>query len=471
MPADNYSDVVQALAKQIVDTCMRTLRQNFQGMIRGVSISSDQIEGEVRNVSSANLHVNAANVEGLNSYVANMISGASIDISQIATIDPESGKLYLNGVYINSSQVNDLEVKFADIWEAKIDKADIQTAVIDNLKANYMDVIDAQIATATINSAQITDLKAASAAMVNAAIDNARIGYAQIDGLSAGTALITEGVGGKLYIADLAVTEANIVDLTVGQLVVKGKDGHYYQITVTTDEEGNTHVGATEQMQIGNDEIGDLSINADEKIIEGSITAKTLNADEIFATDGTVLNLIAQRISADKLFANEGFINKLNTTDISGNSSLQLAVDTAKTDVMNQVSLRLTDDSFISTVAQTAAMQNKIREAAAPVLKIDSSRGTVFKSNNVNTILTVSVFHGSTVITNQTELVNEFGSGAYLRWQYLPYGYTEWREMSITDSHIANNGFRLALTSADVDTKITFRCLLEQGNSSEQSNS
>lgn len=464
MPADNYSDVVQALAKQIVDTCMRTLHQNFQGMIRGVSIDADQIQGEVRNVSSTNLHINAANVSGLNAYVADMIEHSTLDISQIATAD-EEGNLHLNNVFINSAQISDLTARYAELWEAHIGKAEIQTALIDVLKSNFAAIADAQIQTATIDTAQITNLETEIANIAVAKIGEADIDFAHIKDLTAGTAIIERGVSGKLYIADLAVTEANIVDLTVGQLVVKGEDGGYYQITVTTDEEGNTHVGATERMQIGNDEIGDLSINADEKIIEGSITAKTLNVQDIFASNAVIMDLIAKNINTETLFANSAFIQHLNTADISGNQSLKLAVDGARDDIMEEVSIRLSDDSIISTVTQSDDFKNQVKDAAAPVLKIDSSRGTVFKNNSVNTALTVTVYRGNDTITNQTQLTEAYGDTAYLKWQALTYADEasgRWRDVPASDSRISNDGFTLTLTPEDVDTKVTFRCLLEQ---------
>lgn len=469
MAAENYSDVVQALAKQIVDTCMKALKQNIQGLVRGVSIDASQITGDIVATDvRSDITVTPANIQGLNQYVSDMIAGSTIDITQIATVG-EDGKLHLNDVYINSAQIADLEAQYATLWTAQIGKAEIQTALVEVLQTKLAEIANAQIQTANIDVAQIRDLSAAVADIATAEIGQATIGYAQIEGLSAGQALITQGVGGKLYIADLAVTEANMVNLTVGQLVVKGLDGKYYQITVSTDEQGHQTIGATEAMQLTGANIADGAIDGSTKIIENSITASRLNVDDIFANNAMILRLIAQNINTDELFANTAFINKLNAADISSNTSLQLAitdaVDDAEDSIMEEVAIRLSDQSIISTVTGSTAFQNQVKEASAPVLKIDSSRGTVFKSNNVATVLTVTVFHGSTVITNRTQLTAEFGAAAYLRWQYLPYGSEstdQWREMLNTDSHISNDGFTLTLTPGDVDTKITFRCLLEQ---------
>ena len=58
--------------------------------------------------------------------------------------------------------------------------------------------------------------------MVKADIGTADIDWAHINDLATDTAIITQGTAGELYIAKLAVTEANMVSLTVGELVVKG---------------------------------------------------------------------------------------------------------------------------------------------------------------------------------------------------------------------------------------------------------
>lgn len=379
MAADNYSDVVQALAQQIVEACMQTLRKNMQGMISSAVISADQIEGDVSNVNTSNLVMSADHITGLNDFVAGAIRNADIDISQVATLG-EDGKLYLNDVYINRSQVDELEARFAEIWTADIYNANIQKAVIDALHANFAQIADAQIGQAKIDAAQITDLEAEAARIAKAEIGDAKIDWAQIKSLTADDVIIQKGLGGKLYIADLAVTEANMVSLTVGQLVVKGEDGGYYQVTVETGPDGTPTLKAEERIQIGNDEISDLSINAGEKIVEGSVTAATLNVQDIFANNALINKLIAQHIDVAELFANEAFINKLNTTDIVSNTYLQLALEKLYADTMEEVSIRLSDESIISTVTGSTAFLDAVDQSTRQTITATyciGSSGTV----------------------------------------------------------------------------------------------
>ena len=367
MAADNYSDVVQALAKQIVDTCMQSMRKNIQGLMTGVTINAEQIEGEVTNVNTNNLIVDPANITGLNEYVAGLVSSARIDVSQIARLDPDTGELYLDNVHFGDAQIEDLEARFAQIWSADIYLADIQTALVDALHANFAQIADAQIQNATIQSAQITDLTTAAANIAKAEIGQAEIDFAQIKALSAKDVIIEKGLGGKLYIADLAVTEANMVSLTVGELIVKGQDGGFYSVSI--DEDGK--VVADKKLVAGNDledlsitggKIANGTINGDTKIIESSITAKTLNVQDIFAENAMVLKLIAQNINVDELFANEAFINKLNATDIVSNTYLKLALDKLYEDTMQEVSIMLSDESIISTVTGSKTFSDILDE-------------------------------------------------------------------------------------------------------------
>lgn len=94
------------------------------------------------------------------------------------------------------------------------------------------------------------------------------------------------------------------------------------------------------------------------------------------------------------------------------------------------------------------------------VLRIDSSRGTVFKNNAVSTVLNVTVFKGGNVIQNLSQLQTVFGNGAYLEWEWQRLDEDDYGIISASDEKLSNNGFSLTLTPEDVDTKVTFRCKL-----------
>jgi len=96
----------------------------------------------------------------------------------------------------------------------------------------------------------------------------------------------------------------------------------------------------------------------------------------------------------------------------------------------------------------------------AVVLRIDSSRGTVFKNNQVSTVLSVTIYTGGQRITNITALRAKFGSGACLQWYWQRIDEDSYGVISADDHKLSNDGFSLTLTPEEVDTKVTFMCEL-----------
>lgn len=96
----------------------------------------------------------------------------------------------------------------------------------------------------------------------------------------------------------------------------------------------------------------------------------------------------------------------------------------------------------------------------AVTLRIDSSRGTVFKNNQCETILSAVIYKGSERITNTVDLERVFGQSAYLEWKWQRMGETTFGTILSTDERIGDGGFTFKLTPADVDTKVVFMCQL-----------
>ena len=95
----------------------------------------------------------------------------------------------------------------------------------------------------------------------------------------------------------------------------------------------------------------------------------------------------------------------------------------------------------------------------AAVLVIDSSEGNVFRDNQGQTDLTVTIFYGASVIINKTQLTQAFGVSAYLEWEYKD-NTNNWVTLLSSDPRIDNNGFTIHLSAANVYSKANFRCKL-----------
>lgn len=315
------------------------------------NITTDELYAALATIAVA--QITAANIEKANINWADIGELAA----QIATIaQAQITTANINNANIEWASIANLNAEIAKIAKAQITAANIESAAIDwaaikDLNAAVAKIALAQLTTANINNAEIDwasigQLQADIAKLVNANIQTADIDWAQIKDLTAGTAIIEKGVNGKLYVADLAVTEANMASLTVGKLIIKGADGCFYALSIA--EDGTV---TTEKKSIGDADIGDNSVSGG-KLIEKTITARELNVASIFADEALVGAITAANIDVSSLFAAEAFIAQLNTVDISGNESLRLVVDVAKDEAL---------DVTGEAVAQIALTAEQIR--------------------------------------------------------------------------------------------------------------
>ena len=315
------------------------------------NITTDELYAALATIAVA--QITAANIEKANINWADIGELAA----QIATIaQAQINTANITQANIDWASIANLNAEIAKIAKAQITAANIESAAIDwasikDLNAAIAKIALAQLTTANINNAEIDwasigQLQADIATLVNASIKTADIDWAQIKDLTAGTAIIEKGVNGKLYVADLAVTEANMASLMVGELIVKGADGCFYALSIA--EDGTV---TTEKKSVGDADISDNSVSGG-KLIEKTITARELNVASIFADEALVGAITAANIDVSSLFAAEAFIAQLNAVDISGNESLRLVVDAAKDEAL---------DATGEAVAQIALTAEQIR--------------------------------------------------------------------------------------------------------------
>ena len=269
---------------------------------------------------------------------------------------------------LNLVRVENLKAEIAEIATAALGEADIDAAKIKDLSAEVARIIVADIGTMEVDWASITRLTAAMAEVVKLKAKEADIDWAHIKDIATDTAIITQGEAGQLYIARLAVTEANMVSLTVGELLVRGKDGGFYALEVGAD-------GAvtTVRKQVDNADVKDASIDGGEKLVQSSVTAAVLNAQDIFADSAVIRKLIAANLDVDTLFAREATITQLNAMDISGNEYLRALV--ADGDQQNASSLQMLADRLATQVTALGDLQDVVdgKADSATVEKLSSS--------------------------------------------------------------------------------------------------
>ena len=187
------------------------------------------------------------------------------------------------------------------------------------------------------------------------------------------------------------------------------------------------------------DEDGNVSVTGDVNATSGSIGGFNIGNSSISSTGKDALDDPTPGI----FLSNTGEIN-------IGDSSNYM---TFYKDANDNWHLKLSADSIMFGNQDLA---EALADANLSSIYINSSNGDVLRNNSGNTVLTVVVYHKSLAITNQTDLVAEYGSGAYLQWYKKDFGDTTPTAIPASDSHLSNNGFTYTLSASDVDTQVTF---------------
>lgn len=116
--------------------------------------------------------------------------------------------------------------------------------------------------------------------------------------------------------------------------------------------------------------------------------------------------------------------------------------------------------SGIDEAAVSDLVNNAVATSTSAVLRIDSSRGTTFKSSTFSTVLSVTIFVGPQQVSDATTMRQIFGAGAYLEWWWRRIDDSDFGVISSSDSRIGQDGFTLTVSPADVDEQTVFQCVL-----------
>lgn len=362
-----------------------------------------------------------------------------------------------------------------DITQSKISTIEINPEQIVDLDVGVANIIHA-----TAESAEISQLKTDIADMGMANIGTAKIDYAQIKDVAADTSIFSEGAGNKLYIDRLSVTDANIVSLAAGELMLKNANGEMVRIVI--DQAGNV---SGEKVDFKGDDILSNSSLSGTRLIENTITARELNVSQIFADNALIGAITAKNIDVANLFASEGFISRIETSvinsanigenlNISKNASITLTkglIDLLiDEDGTTTTELRLTENMISAVTSQIDwsadeinlsanksiinTVTSTVREQMVYVLEIISSSDILSQSVQSST-LTARIFKGDAEKTSE-----------------LPATRFSWKRISgdssadtIWNNQSSHQGTKsITITIADVVNSATFQCVYTEDN-------
>ena len=347
--------------------------------------------------------------------------------------------------------------------KAEIEDLKATNALIKNLQAEDVKItgrLDA--AEGSIKTLDTEKLSAKDADLRYVNIDFSKIDKAWLQEFYAQSGIIKD-----LVIGDSTVT-GHLVGVTISgdllegntvkadKLVVKGEDGLYYKLNI---EGGSTVTPelTKEMLQSGLD---------GSNIIANTITAEKISVDDLIAFDATIggfniaSNAIYSGVKSSVDNTTRGMYLGADGQMNFGDSNNYIKY--YKDEKTGKYALEIMADHMIfgSTGTNVQDAIEDLRDEITTLLRIESSRGTVFKNDHVETVLSVVIYHGKKRITNAAELSETFGSGAYLQWKWQRLDDDSFGIIASADPRFGNDGFTFTLKPEDVDTKVTFMCEL-----------
>lgn len=354
--------------------------------------------------------------------------------------------LTADNVTINST----LNAHKANIDDLTADNATIKgnltaaEANIEDLKANKLSVTDAELKYANVDFANINQAAVEKLFTDSGIIKDLIVSEGKITGELVGVTIKGDLIEGNTIVAD--------------KLVVKGSDGLYYKLNtdgVTTESE-QTEYNSLNGTVIQAKSITATKIAVDDLVAFGAtiggfnITKSSIYSGVKSSVDNTTRGIYMDNEGQIAFGDGSNYLKYYKDTD----GSYKLAISA------RSIKMGASGKNVEEAINDVKADIDNVRDEITTLLRIESSRGTVFKSDRVATVLSVVLYHGKQRITDSATMKQVFGDKAYLQWKWQRLDDESFGILSSSDSRFGDNGFTFTLSPDDVDTKVTFMCEL-----------
>ena len=282
---------------------------------------------------------------------ANAIQANSVTAVKIAAGAVEADKIAANAVTaekIDAGAVTAEKIAVGAITADKIDaemlKAEIIEAVngvFDNvtidgeLYANFAKILELAADSIIAGNIEADKIAAALAEIISLYAKVGEFDLATVENLLANALILKQGQAGSMQITNLAVTSANLLNATIGELVLKGSDGLYYRVYIGSD--GIIH---TEEVTVSDGEITAGQTANGRHIVDTSANIKDLNTQTITGQSAIIDTIVTTALTAGKITASEALIASAtiptlyttaitaigNSLDISASESIKMLV-------------------------------------------------------------------------------------------------------------------------------------------------
>lgn len=289
------------------------------GGISGTKLTANSTPGSaIRNLSVQYGKFENATIEQLKAdaisavqAVFTAVTAQTINTDELTAAVAHVVQLAADSIEAGAVVANTLSAALLTASTATIENADIDWANIADLTADVATIAKAQLTTANIQDASID-----WATILSAFISSVSIDYAQIKYGNLGRLIADDAVGGRVLIERLQVLSAQLARATIGELVVKAADDHYYRLDVSAAG-AVTATDVTADLTPAEIQAG-VTSDGRGSIIETSLTVEDLAAGNLKAINALIDHITADRIDAGVLFARQAVVNEVYTQIING---------------------------------------------------------------------------------------------------------------------------------------------------------
>ena len=420
--------------------------------LKAITAKVGRIDGDVANfkeTTTEKLTAQDANIKKIDGDVASFketttekLTAQDANIKKIDGDVANFKETTTEKLNANEANIKKLDGDVASFKETTTEKFKANEASIEDLKTGKLSAKDADLKYANIDFSNIGKTAMEYFYAQSGLVKDVTIGDATITGELVGVTISGDLIKGNTIVAE--------------KLVIKGSDGLYYKLN-------------TDGMTVEKEQTDYNSLNG-QVIRAKSITATKIDVEDLVAFGATIGGF---KIGQDSIYS--GVKESVgNTTrgiymDNDGQFVFGDASQYVKFYRVSEGKYKLAiavEDLFIGSKSVAESIEDvskaidNVRDEITTLLRIESSRGTVFKNDQVSTILSVVLYHGKQRITDASTMREVFGSGAYLQWKWQRLDDASFGVISSTDTRFGDDGFTFTLSPEDVDTKVTFMCEL-----------
>ena len=441
---DHKARVIQNTNKSNSDIVAGRIEHDETGVFQELRVGKEYVDTLIASdITADSIVADRAKIEDLeadNATITGKLTAAEADISDLQAADAEisnlvAGKANITDLDAVKADIETLEADKANITDLDAVKADIETLETTKLSTETADVTYLNVDFSKIDKAWLQEFYAQSGI-----IKDLVIGESTVTGHLVGVTISGDLIEGNTVKAD--------------KLVIKGEDGLYYKLNI---EGGSTVTEKLTEEMLQNGLDGN-------NIIANTITAEKISVDDLIAFDATIGGF---NIGSNSIYS--------GVKDSINNTTRGIYLDTEGQlyfgDNTNYIRYYKAADGKYKLVVSSESVMfgngisieeafEELRDEITTLLRIESSRGTVFKNDQVSTVLSVVIYHGTQRITDYETMKSVFGSGAYLQWKWQKLDEESYGIISASDTRFSDNGFKFTLSPEDVNTKVTFMCEL-----------